>query len=261
VGILARVEQLHGHAHPVSLLDHGPFENALHAELRRDLRQRPACALELHDGGPGDHPPGANLRELADQRIGESVGEVLPLGITGEVLQREDRERSDRLLLPGCSRPRCHCARGSSLSAHPEDGHRLRHALELLLPERPRLDSRLIANRAVDLARGVDAPGLGERADPRGDVHAVSVELPALEQRLTQVDADAELQLGIFPHRLLNRERTIDGVDRAREHGEELVPVSSIRSPWYCSTRVRTTERLRWRTRRPCSSSRAIRAV
>ena len=46
----------------------------------------------------------------------------------------------------------------------------------------------------MDAPRDADPAGLGGRLDARGDVDAVAEQIPALDDHVAEIDADAELQ-------------------------------------------------------------------
>jgi hypothetical protein len=86
----------------------------------------------------------------------------------------------------------------------------------------PRPD--MLAHRARD----ADAAGLGQRLQPRRDVHRVAEEVAVPCHHVAEVEADAELhaavgrRVGIFRrHRLLDRERAGETVGDAGKLGED----------------------------------------
>jgi hypothetical protein len=81
-----------------------------------------------------------------------------------------------------------------------------------------------------DRARRTDSTRRGLGLEPGGNVHAVAVDIPALDDHVAQVDADAKAQgfalgrrLGVLLHAGLPRERAGDRVDHARELQQQAV--------------------------------------
>ena len=76
----------------------------------------------------------------------------------------------------------------------------------------------------MDDVRDADAAGRGQPLEPRRDVDAIAVDVVAVDDHVAEVDADPELDaelrldvgvvLGDAP---LDLDRTLDGVDHARE--------------------------------------------
>ena len=74
------------------------------------------------------------------------------------------------------------------------------------------------------------AAGLGQPLETRGDVHAVAIDVVALDDDVAEVDADAQLNAPVFghigvafAHRRLDVDRATDRVDDARELGQRTV--------------------------------------
>jgi len=90
-----RLDQLGGDPHPVALAAHRSFHDRVHAQLARDLRNRLGGSAVGHGRGAGGHAQGADLAEVRDHRLGESVREVVLGGISRNVGQRQHDDGPD----------------------------------------------------------------------------------------------------------------------------------------------------------------------
>ena len=87
--IRPRIDELGDDPHSISDAPYAPLEHRRHRELRRDLPKALLPLLERHHRGTRDHVEGAHLRELGDDVLGDSVGEVLVLRVRAEVEERQ----------------------------------------------------------------------------------------------------------------------------------------------------------------------------
>ena len=101
---------------------------------------------------------------------------------------------------------------------------RARDVLDGLLPARLDFDRDLVAHLLRSTARYVDAAGVRQRLDPGGDIHPVTIDVVALDDDVTDIDADPELYPTVFGAArivfldlLLDLDRAGDGVHGARE--------------------------------------------
>jgi hypothetical protein len=95
-------DELHRDAHALADEQRRALEDRVHAQLARDLGQRPGHALVLHRRRARDHAERLEARELRDQRLGHAVGEVLLRGVVRDVVERQHRQRTDGV---GLARP------------------------------------------------------------------------------------------------------------------------------------------------------------
>ena len=65
--------------------------------------------------------------------------------------------------------------------------------LDGLLPARLDFDRDLVAHLLRSTARYVDAAGVRQRLDPGGDIHPVTIDVVALDDNVTDIDANPEL--------------------------------------------------------------------
>jgi hypothetical protein len=185
------------------------------------------------------HEQRAEARQLGDQVLGESLGEIVLLGVAGAIDERDDGDR----------RPAADPGRGQrtagDLVVHAGDeavvvqlpGHlverdRLRQVLQAFRAERFELQLGLpldlVEHRPTDGHRA----GLRQALDARGDVDPVAEQVLAVDHHVGEVQADAQLErLGIRAPRLgqvaLDLEGRPDPRDGALELGEE--PVAGAR--------------------------------
>ena len=104
------------------------------------------------------------------------------------------------------------------------DLDRPRDVLDGLLPARLDFDRHLVAHLLRSTARYVDAAGIRQRLDPGGDIHAIAIDVVAIDDDVTDIDADPELYPTVFgavriafANLLLDLDRAGDSVHGARE--------------------------------------------
>src|SRR5262245_371144 len=86
--ILRRVDQTDRDADTIPGAKHRTLRDGLHSEPIGDLRQRPARSFITHDGGYRNHAQRPDPCQVADERVGDSIREVLLAGVPGEVFER-----------------------------------------------------------------------------------------------------------------------------------------------------------------------------
>ena len=101
---------------------------------------------------------------------------------------------------------------------------RPRDVLDGLFPARLDFDRDLVAHLVRSTARYVDAAGVRQRLDPGGDIHAVTIDVVAIDDNVTDIDADPKLYPTVFgaaripfADLLLDLDRAGDSVHGARE--------------------------------------------
>src|SRR5262249_28301439 len=88
-----RVDQLPGDAHPAAGFAHATFEHVAHAQFLRYLFYVDGAALVGERGIAGDDKEPRQPRDCRRDLLDHAIDEVLLLGIAGQVLKRQDRER------------------------------------------------------------------------------------------------------------------------------------------------------------------------
>ena len=83
------VNQLRRDPQLITRAHHRSLDDRLHAQGARDLRYRLAGSAIADDRGAGDHPQAVQLRELRDQRLGYTIGEIVLLRISADIGKRE----------------------------------------------------------------------------------------------------------------------------------------------------------------------------
>ena len=88
----------------------------------------------------------------------------------------------------------------------------------------------LSAHLVVDLGGYADAAGLGERFQSGGDVDTLAVNILALDDDVTEIDANAQVNALVgrcaviaLRHLFLNSDRAFDSIDDAPEFGQKPV--------------------------------------
>ena len=102
--------------------------------------------------------------------------------------------------------------------------------LDGLLPARLDFYRDLVAHLLSSTARYVDAAGVRQGLDPGGDIHAVSINVVAIDDDVTDIDPDPELYPTVFgaartavSDLLLDLDRAGDGVHCAPELDQRAV--------------------------------------
>ena len=132
--------------------EHRAFDDRAHVEGAGDVPERRVRALVAHDRRPRDDAQRADLRQACDQRFRHAVREIVLLGIAGEVLEREHRDRIDAPSILGAL----------ALIAREGGGPRRAHAPEV----RVQLARGGVAALGTLLQEAQDDP-IGERRDLR----------------------------------------------------------------------------------------------
>jgi hypothetical protein len=90
VRVVAGVDQLRDHAHPVGRALDAAFHDMRDSELLSDLAQVALRSrLVLHYRRATDHPQVGDLRQIAQNLILHTIGEKLVVGIAAEVFKRQ----------------------------------------------------------------------------------------------------------------------------------------------------------------------------
>ncbi len=99
---------------------------------------------------------------------------------------------------------------------------RLRDVLELLFAKILKIDFRPTACLAIGFFRNAHAAVLRELLHARRDVHAVAIDVIAIDDDLAEIYADAKYDPSVLAltfiargHVLLNRDRALDSIDHA----------------------------------------------
>ncbi len=69
------------------------LDDRIHVQLAGDVGQRLRMILVVHRRGTRDHPQRRDLRQILDQLVGESVGEIAAALIAGKIRERQHRNR------------------------------------------------------------------------------------------------------------------------------------------------------------------------
>jgi hypothetical protein len=194
-----------------------------------------------------DHEQPAGARQRRNDVFHHAVGEILLLDIATQVGERQHRER--RLVGQRQRRPRF------GREPHAEHPHLAGDVLQLPLAKVFEIERKL-ARRVLAHAVGeADAARLGQRLQPRRDVHAVAEQVAVgLHHHVGRMQADAQLQsVAARRQRLLHGNGALDCLHAAREFREQAVAHRLEHAP-----AVRGQERLdHLRAHRPQARERA----
>jgi hypothetical protein len=192
------VDELHVDAHLHAGTAHAAFEHVAHAELAAHLLDVDALLLVRERRVARDHEQARDLGNVGDDVFGDAVGEVLLLGVAAHVGERQHRERGlvgQAQHLRRCGR----CGRGGRGGSDGRDlerAHRVVDVLHLLLALVEEIGDHAAAHRAAHRVRHGHAARLGERLQPRGDVHAVAVDAAVgLLDHVAEMHADPKAHL------------------------------------------------------------------
>jgi hypothetical protein len=184
---------------------HAAFQQVAHAQFAADLADVDGLALVGEAGVAGDHEQCGNARESRGDVFGDAVSEVLLLAITTHVLEGQDGDR--RLVGQGegrCARfgmPR----RGRScrlpigfVPLHPESPYGPFDVLESEFAQgvEPRPEATL--DRFAHRTRDNDPARWRFGLQASRDVHAIAVEIVAIDDQVAKVEANAEGDLFCF---------------------------------------------------------------
>jgi hypothetical protein len=133
---------------------------------------------------------------------------------------------------------------------------------DLLLAEIGKGDGQLGPDLVAYRARNANPAGLGERFEPGRDVDTVAKQILALDEDIADMHADAEAHWlthgagGVFfGDGILNCDRTLDGVDRTGEVGDDTVAGAAEKRPRRAEiSSSRTTRQAVSRRKVPTSS-------
>jgi hypothetical protein len=114
---------------------------------------------------------------------------------------------------------------------YPKHPHRFGDVLDCLLAQILITKRQLVLDLVVDGPRNADAPRLRQPFQSGRDVDPIAIDLLSLHHHIAHVNADAKLHLACGGQlsvsrfeRALNRDRTLHGIDRTGELGQEIIP-------------------------------------
>src|SRR5262249_18034806 len=220
-----RIDELRRDAHAVGRLARAAFEHVANAELATDLPYIYGMTLVGEARVAGDHEQVAKARQRRGDILDDPVGEIVLLGVAAQILERQDRDRGP--LGKRQSRPgRCCRATGP----HAIDPHWPSDIFQPLLAGILQRDVELAAHLPLGVIREANAAGLGHSLEARRHIHAIAEDVSAVENDVTDIDADAELDalvgrqiLVAFAHAALNVEGATERVHDAAELDQHAV--------------------------------------
>src|SRR5262249_45599460 len=90
VRLLGRIDELRGDAYAILRTQHRPLYDRVYAQLLRNLGQWSVNSLVLHCGSARDHAQLPDLGQRGNEGLGESVSEILLLGVSRQIFKRQD---------------------------------------------------------------------------------------------------------------------------------------------------------------------------
>ena len=143
----------------------------------------------------GDDEQPLDAGQAGDDVFDHAVDEIVLLGISAHVLERQHRDRRpvrQRQRRAGVG------AGAAAAGANAIDAHRLCDVLELLLAHVGHVDGKLALDLLKSIVRKTNRARRGQRLDPCGDVDAVAVDVALVDDDIADVDADAEFDAAVF---------------------------------------------------------------
>ena len=226
-----RLDQLGGHAHPVGGLAHASFEYVSNAQVAAHFLDLDRRALVGEHRVAGDDEEPRYLRKRGDDVVGDAVGEVLLLGIGAHVVEWQDGDRGlVRHRRGGARLGGGGDGRFGFEKRYPVHPHRPGDVLDTLLAEVLKIVGNPVPHLLEDGGRYVETARRRHLLQARRHVHAVAVDIVALDDDVAHVDADAKLHplLGggvgvVGVQLLLDPDGAADRGDGARELGQHAV--------------------------------------
>ena len=179
------------------------FQHRLHTEGISDLADVFVAAFERKARRPRRHTQPFDPRQSVQQILTDPVAQKLVLAIGAHVHEREHGDRS-LLFAAGLarrSRP-LPLARSRLPDFWPEDNaihlHRPLDVLQLDLADAREWFRDFVVYVIEHLLGDRDPTRLGQRLDPRGNVHAVAHNVIPPAQHIAEVNANSNLQLSVF---------------------------------------------------------------
>src|SRR5262245_4484391 len=187
------IYQLRRDAHAVAALSHAAFQHVANAELARSALHVDRFALIRKRRIARDYEKPAQLRQAGDDVLGNSVREIFLFRIAAHVREWKNRYRWSI----GCGPFRCACRRllrrGLVGQLDSVNTNRPGNVLDGLLSQIVKAEAEFVLHLVVNHTRHHDAAGLGQGLKARRNIHAVAVNVVAIDNDVANVEADAEL--------------------------------------------------------------------
>jgi hypothetical protein len=131
-----------------------------------------------------------DVRERGDDLVHHAIGKVLLLGVAAQIGKGQNGDRGPvRQRERGLGR----CSRlPGDRRRDPEDADRPGDVLDLLLAHVLEGQVELVPHLVADLARDAKPAGFCKRFEPSRDVHAIAVDVVAVDDDVADVDANPE---------------------------------------------------------------------
>jgi len=225
VAARAAVDQLHGEPYAIADLAGAAFHDIAHAQLSADVLHLYGLASIGEGRVASDHEQLRDLRKVRDDVIGNAVAEILLLGISTQIVERQNCDR--RLVR---QRKRRRHGRSGNVRPDLEEADRRGNVLQPPFADFLEADSDFAAHLVAHLGGNTYAARLCVLLQACCQVDAISIEVLSLDDDIAEIDADAHGRASVercfgsrFRQSLLERHRALDGIDRAGELDQHAV--------------------------------------
>jgi len=212
------------------------LEHIAHSKLAADLLriERPVAIRESSIARDDKHA--REPRQIGRQILGDAVREILLVGIIAEIGERQLDDRKawhDGGLGDWRSGRDARCRRiGDGFGAQRIDPHRSSNVLDALLAPILERINEPVADLVAHHPRDADPAGLCERFQARRDIDAVTEDVAAVDDDVTEIDPDPEPDPAVLGHTGLAIDRRAAALRRSerRQRRSRIPPAVRRRS-------------------------------
>src|SRR5208282_221833 len=224
------LDKLAADANPIAGLSETPLDHIADPELAGELLGICPLTLVAETRVAGDDREPPCSRQLGDQVFGDAIEKELRLGVTAEVLERQDHQprpfRPCRGFLTDLRRRR----RRRPVDHDAESADRARDVLDVVLTQIFEGDRQPVADLVAYRAADVDPAGLRQTLQPRGGVDPLAVNQVAIGDDIAHGDRDPKLNtpvvrhlFSVLRHFALHFDRAGHGIDDAVELDQQAI--------------------------------------
>ncbi len=226
------IDQLRCDSNAAAAAPHTSFHDVPHAQFPRHVRDPHGPSSIGERGIARRYEQIRVARQFGDDVLGDAVREVLMFRIATHVLEWQ---HGDGRLVGKCERrslalerTRCGRRRAAMAGRNAPCSHRFSNVLKRLHPEVVADHFDFAPNLTIGVVRQTNITWLGNTLQPSGNIDTVAEDIVLIENDITDVDADAELDPLIlrrdgtlFGHTALDFNCTahrIDGAGKLDQH-------------------------------------------
>ncbi|MCY1231172.1 hypothetical protein D9M72_436100 [compost metagenome] len=223
MGVVERVDELDGDAHPLADLANAAFHQVLRPEPCGHLARVDRLVLVDEARIARDDEELMAARQRSDDVFGQAIGEELLIRVAAHVVERQhhDRRLADGPFRIGLVRRR---RQDHAFGPDAIEMHGAADVLQYLLAKVFDRQFEAVGHLCRHRGGHADAADIGQLLDARGDVDAVAEDVVVLEDDVAEIDADAEFDppvlrhVAVAPlHALLDLDRAFDRIGHALE--------------------------------------------